>query len=142
MLELDLNSLGRKNKIAVIVRALYGLRSSGNAWRNEFSTFITKELGYRSTIADPNVYRKPCKKPDGSKYYSYLIIYVDDVLCIHHNPKITMDAISGKYRLKSGIKDPKMYLGTDIRKWNYANPEGGSSSCWALGSTTYVKEAV
>ena len=32
------------NKTAVIVRALYGLRSSGNALRSEFSTFITKEL--------------------------------------------------------------------------------------------------
>ena len=53
-----------------------------------------------------------------------------------------MDTISGKYRLKSGIEDPKMYLGTDIKKWNYANSEGGSSSCWALGSITYVKEAV
>ena len=135
---------GKENegKTAVIVRALYGLRSSGNAWRNEFSTFITHELGYKSSIADPDVYIKACKRKDGTKYYSYLIIYVDDVICIHHNPNIVMDIISGKYRLKSGVEDPKMYLGTDMRKWNYTNPEGTSTSCWALGSVTYVKEAV
>ena len=135
---------GKENegKTAVIVQALYGLRSLGNAWRNEFSTFIVHDLGYKSSIADPDVYLKPCKRPDGTKYYSYLIIYVDDVLCIHHNPKSTMDMISGKYRLKAGIEDPKMYLGTDVRKWNYTGSEGTTSSCWALGSTTYVKEAI
>ena len=131
-----------KGKIAVIVRALYGLCFSGNTWRNEFSTFIVHDLGYKSSIADPDVYLKPCKRPDGTKYYSYLIIYVDDVLCIHHNPKSTMDMISGKYRLKAGIEDPKMYLGTDVRKWNYTGSEGTTSLCWALSSTTYIKEAI
>ena len=61
---------GKENsgKLAVIVRALYGLRSSGNAWKSEFSTFITKELGYSSSIADPDVYRRAFKQPDGSTY--------------------------------------------------------------------------
>ena len=79
--------------------------------------FITKELGYSSSIADPDVYLKAFKKPDGSKYYSHLIIYVDDVLCIHHNLIVTMERIQAAYRLKKGIENPNMYLGTDMRKW-------------------------
>ena len=135
---------GKKNegKTAVIVRALYGLRSSGNAWRSEFSTFITKELGYKSTVADPDVYRKVFKKPDGSQYYSYLIIYVDDVMCVHHNPIITMERIQATYRLKKGIEKTKMYLGTDMRKWSSTEEDGSQSWCWALESCSYVKEVV
>ena len=104
-----------EGKIAVIVRALYGLRSAGNAWRNEFSAWITNELGYESTIADPDVYRKACKKPDGTPYYSYIVVYVDDVLCIHHDPKSIMDIIHANYRLKKGIEDLSLYLGTDVK---------------------------
>ena len=53
-----------------------------------------------------------------------------------------MDVINGKYRLKAGIEDPKMYLGTDMRKWDQVTSDGTPTSCWALGSVTYVKEAV
>lgn len=61
---------GKQNegKNAVIVRALYRLRSSGNTWITEFSTFITKELGYESSITDPDVYLKLFKKSDGSRF--------------------------------------------------------------------------
>ena len=100
-----------KGKTAVIVQALYGLCSSDNAWRNEFSTFIVHDLGYKSSIADPDVYLKPCKRPDGTKYYSYLIIYVDDVLCIHHNPKSTMDMISGNIASRQVLKTLRCTLG-------------------------------
>jgi len=41
---------------------------------------ITQRLGYKFTIADPDVYIKAKEKLDGKKNYSYLIIYVDDVL--------------------------------------------------------------
>ena len=33
-------------KIAVIVRALYGLKSAGNSWRHHFATRLREELGY------------------------------------------------------------------------------------------------
>ena len=56
------------------------------------------------------------KNPNGTKYFSCLIIYVDDVMCIHHNSKITMEKIQAAYRLKQDIENPIMYLGTDMRK--------------------------
>jgi hypothetical protein len=39
-----------------LVRALYGLRSSGAAWRAMFSSFVTNSLNFKPTRADPDVY--------------------------------------------------------------------------------------
>ena len=131
-----------EGKIAIVVRALYGLKSAGNAWRHHFSTCIQSDLGYTPTKADPDVYRRIEHRPDGSAYYSYLVVYVDDVLCIHHNPKIPMDKLGNLFRLKDGIQAPTMYLGTDIRPWDYQRDDGSTGKCWALGSSTYIKEAL
>jgi hypothetical protein len=52
-------------KIAVITRALYGLKSSGAAWRSMFAASL-QELGFTSCIADPDVWYRPATKPDGT----------------------------------------------------------------------------
>lgn len=129
-------------KPAIIVRALYGLATAGAAWWDHLSNFITNELGYETTRADPDVYRKAMRKEDGEQYYSYLVIYVDDVLCIHHNPKQVMDAIHAQFRLKGAIEEPSTYLGNDIRKWKHQDQDGQQIDCWALGSEKYCKEAI
>ena len=130
-------------RIAVIVRALYGLRSAGNAWRHHFATYIRNELGYESTKADDNVYRKPGSHKDGRTYYSYLVIYVDDVLCCDENPEPIMKKINSDFRLKNDkIETPTMYLGTDVKQWEYTDSNGIIKGCWALGAESYIKEAV
>ena len=131
-----------EGKTAVIVRALYGLKSAGNAWRHHFSTYIRTELGYETTVADNDVYRKATVKPDGTKCYSYFIVYVDDIISIDTNPKRIMNKINNDFRLKDGIDTPKMYLGTDVKAWDNQMGNGLESECWALGSQTYLKEAV
>ena len=132
-----------QGKTTTIVRALYGLKSAGNAWRHYFATYIHRQLGFEPTMADPDVWRMPCTKPNGDPYYAYLIVYVDDVLCIHHCPKSIMDLIGKDFRLKSGIdENPSTYLGADIRPWKYINSDGIESRCWAMGSQNYVKEAI
>jgi hypothetical protein len=131
-----------EGKFAVIVRALYGLKSAGNSWRNHFATCIREDLGYAPTVADPDVYLKPETKPDGTKYYSYLIVYVDDILCIHDQPKRIMDKIGSLFNLKNTVEEPKLYLGADIRKWDHQTSDGTTNSCWAIGSESYVREAV
>ena len=131
-----------EGKFALVVRALYGLKTSGNSWRNHFSICIRQELGYEPTMADPDVYRKACTKPDGSEYYSYFIVYVDDVLCVHHDPGPTMKQLNSIFRLKDGVENPTLYLGTNVRKWKYQKDDGTQGECWALGSRSYIKEAI
>lgn len=103
-------------KTAVIIIALYGLKSADNAWRHYFASFIRDTLAYTPTNADPDVYRKVQSKADGTQYYSYLIIYVDDVLCIHETPDVIMDKIGATFRLKNGYETPLSYLGADLRQ--------------------------
>ena len=39
-----------------LVRALYGLKSSGAAWQAMFSALITGSINFKPTRADPDVY--------------------------------------------------------------------------------------
>ena len=135
---------GKENvgKTAIIVRALYGLKTASAAWRHHFATFIREHLHYLPTYADPDVYMKPMIRPDGSTYYGYLVVYVDDILCIEDNPQATMDQIESLFQLKDGVQPPKMYLGTDMRDWTVTGESGQNIPCWAIGSESYLKEAI
>ena len=50
-------------KTAMIVRALYGLKSAGAAFRSHLAKCI-KLLGYNSCNADPDLWLKPEIKPE------------------------------------------------------------------------------
>ena len=106
-----------EGKKAIIVRALYGLKSAGASWRAMFANAIQHALGYHSCPADPDVYMKAKVKKNGDKYYRYLIIYMDDVLCIDEVPKQIISHIGKLFRIKDGSnEEPKIYLGANIRK--------------------------
>ena len=66
-----------EGKLCIIVRALYGLKSSGAAYRKHFAGSLLK-LGFESCYADADVWRRPGIKRDDSKYYEYLLTYVDN----------------------------------------------------------------
>ena len=48
----------------LVVRALYGLKSSGARWRDHMAATL-REGGYKSSLADPDVWMKKNTKPDG-----------------------------------------------------------------------------
>ena len=126
----------------IIVRALYGLKSSGAEWKKTFAEYIRNTLGFEPCIgADDNVYIKPEKDSNGNEYYSYLIVYVDDVLVIHKDPDKYMNQINRDYRLKDKPEAPKMYLGADISK--YVIHDGDDQiNCWAMSADSHVKKAL
>ncbi len=97
----------------IIVRALYGLKSSGAAWRAHLAGTL-KSLGFTSSLADPDVWYRAASKPDGFEYYEYVLAYVDDILALSHNPIAIMKALEDFYRLKGGYEKPKRYLGADV----------------------------
>ena len=39
-------------------------------------------MGFKSCLADPNVWLHPATKDDGTEYYEYILVYVDDLLVI------------------------------------------------------------
>ena len=86
----------REGTVVKVVRALYGLKSSGDAWRAMFNSTVL-DMGFVATIADPDVYRKPSAKENGFKYNEYILVYVHDVLIISHNTVIHLEAIQAQY---------------------------------------------
>jgi len=57
----------------LIVRALYGLKSSGAAWRSHLANTL-QHLGFTSSLADPDVWYRSAVKPDGFTYYEYVLV--------------------------------------------------------------------
>ncbi len=99
-----------------IVRALYGLKTSGASWRGMFNSSIL-EMGFEPTDADPDVYRKTNAKENGFKYYEYILVYVDYVLIISHSPTTHLERIQANNELNpSSIGPPTRYLGADVRR--------------------------
>ncbi len=78
-------------KCAIIVRTLYGLKSTGAAFPAHLEDCM-QHLGYRSCPANPDLWYKEVRRPvTGVSYYSYILIYVDDILCIHHEAMPVLD---------------------------------------------------
>ncbi len=62
-------------KTAIIVRALYGLKSAGAAFCAHLTSFM-QQLGYTSCKADPDLWYKAETRPDNNfSYYAYILCY-------------------------------------------------------------------
>jgi Reverse transcriptase (RNA-dependent DNA polymerase) len=98
-----------EGKAMVLCRALYSLKSVGASWRAMFSGSI-KDLGFNSTMIDPDVYIRKNFRNDSTPYYEMILVYVDDVLCISSEPKGVMEALGELYELKDGsVCEPTLF---------------------------------
>eukprot|EP00978_Attheya_sp_CCMP212_P044366 scaffold308232_cov43-Attheya_sp.AAC.1 len=129
----------------VLVRALYGLNTSGAAWRwRAHISGNMRELGFEPSEADLDVWMRAATKLNGFKYYEYVLIYVDDILALREHPENVMISLSDIYRLKKDKKTgkayapPERYLGANIGQYDLPN----SQKAWYMSSNDYVREAV
>jgi len=65
----------------VIVKALYGLRTSGAAFHEKLADTL-RDLGFKPTMADPDLWYR-----DAGDCYEYICVYVDDLMAILKDPK-------------------------------------------------------
>ena len=100
-------------KNAIIVRAIYGLKSSGAAFRKHLGECMTG-MGYKSCLADPDLWMRAQSRSDGTSYYSYILCYVDDVLVVHDKAQPVLDRIDKFMKLKEGSSEPDIYLGAKL----------------------------
>jgi hypothetical protein len=126
-----------KGKVLQVCRALYGLKSSGASWRAMFADTLS-DFGYSSSKADPDLWWKSKTKPNGDQYYSIILVYVDYVLHVDHNPDDLMNQLSSIYRLKDKAEAPDRYLGTNIDK---VQTQDGSVT-WSMSSREYLTNAI
>jgi len=125
-------------KKAIIVRALYGLASAGASFNAHLADCM-KHLGYSRCKADPDLWMKPDKHPDGERYYRYILLYCDDCLSIGLNAKAELERLDHYFQMKPGsIADPDIYLGNKLKLTRLEN----GVVAWGLSSSKYIQEAI
>ena len=101
-------------------------------------------LGYESCKADPDVWIKELNNKNGTAYYGYVLLYVDDALCINENATAELLKLDSYFKMKPGsIGDPEIYLGGKLTHVEVENPDNDEISlAWGLSPTKYVQVAI
>lgn len=107
-------------QLIVIVRALDGFKSSGAAWCSHLANAL-QIMVFRSRLADPDVWMHPAVKPNGDKYYEYLLAQVNDILAISHDPSKILLHLSDFHRQKDGFDKPTHYLSAQVKDRRFPN---------------------
>ena len=109
----------------IIVKALYGLRSSGLRYHKRFADTL-RNLGSASARSDTDVWLKDC-----GTHYEYVCVYVDDLMIMSKNPRKFFDLLINihGYKLK-GVSEPSYHLGGDF----YRDKDG----TLAWGAASYI----
>ena len=79
---------------------LYGLKSSGAAFRELLAEQLDK-MGFKSSIADPDVWIRPTTKAYGEDYYEFILVYVDNLLAISQYAVSVIREVAEKLKLKN-----------------------------------------
>jgi hypothetical protein len=129
-----------EGKTAVIVKALYGLKTAGFAWRSYCAEVLRSSMEFTSCRADQDVWYRKALRGNGEKYYEYLFVYTDDVIAISETPRDILDEMNRHFLLKpESIGEPTQYLGATISKYWV---DGDPNPKWAIGSQKYISEAI
>ena len=134
--ELGIENVGKRAKIA---RAIYGGKSCGRDFRNYLQYCMT-HLGFKSCRADPDVWMRAATRSDGSQYYQYALLYVDEELVVSENPEAIICSEIGKYFTikEESIGMPEVYFGGKISEVVLNN----GARAYAFSSSKYVQGAV
>ena len=103
-------------KKAFLVHTLYGLKSAGGSFSCHLANCM-RTLGYSSCKADSDLWYKPVtRQDDGFVYYTYILLYIDDGLAIHHDAESVLYELDKYFQMKKGsIADPDIYLGNKLQ---------------------------
>ena len=126
--------------VMLILRSLYGLKSSGASCKEMLEETMGKEgPGYTSTTIDKDVCIKKAVFPDGKEYYSRVLVYIDDILCIHKDTLVVIDALVSIYIMKEvRMGPPDRYLGSNTKKMQTQD----GKVMWATHSRDYCKAVI
>jgi hypothetical protein len=121
------------------VRFLYDMKSAGAALRNNLAE-CTKHLGWHPCCTDRDLWMKTETRPDDDAlYWDYILIYVDDILCMHHDPGSPLAKLDEYFKMKEGsIQVPTLYLGAKLKKTVMPN----GVVAWGMSSSKYVQSSV
>ena len=100
-----------KGHTLIIVKALYGLRTSGLRWHERLADCLTT-MKFFPCKMEPDIWMR-----DMDTYYEYIAVYVDDLLIVSKDPKLITDILVNKYNFKlKGTGPIKYHLGCDFTR--------------------------
>ena len=121
----------------IIMKTLYGLKSSCVAFRAHLAETL-HDISFKPMKADPDIWIHPVVKPDGSKYYEYIMCYIENILSVSHDAKSILQSLQGQFKLKDNkIVPPDMYLGAQLGTMQVEGNEG-----LFMLSEKYVKSTI
>jgi len=98
-----------------------------------------KHLGYGSCLADPYLWICLAVNNESVEYYEYMLLYVDDCLCVLEYPREVLTQIDKYFLMKlESIRPPKIYLGAKVNKVKLPN----RVEAYAVSTSQYVQETV
>ena len=94
-----------------MVRALYVLKPAIVALRLYMDDKLD-EMGFKSSVADPDVWMRAAVKPDGEEYYKYILMYLDNILSSSIQPRYVMKYIEQRFKFKNEkVEEPSSDFG-------------------------------
>ena len=126
-----------EGSVCVIVHTLYGLKTNANAWCTHMCSAL-KDTEFEHSLANNDFWLKKDAKGDVIFYYSYFLVYVDDIRILSKDPRIYVESLSKHYYInESSIGTPDLYLGTQ-----YKLVTGRSGNlAWSSSTDCYVKRS-
>ena len=96
-----------------------------------------EHLGFKPCKADGERWMRPAIKDSGEEYWEYVLLYVDDALCVSMNGEHVLNNKLGKYfYIKEGsVGLPDIYLGNKVTQVTLAN----GVKAWGWSSSQYVQ---
>ena len=115
--------------LLTIVKALYGLKSSGARFHDKFADTL-RLMGFKRCKADSDLWMKP-----QDDHYEYICVYVDDLMVMCKNPTKFFDTLINQYKYKlKGVGPPKYHLGGNFER------DADGTLYWS--AKTYIKKAL
>ena len=109
----------------IIVKALYGLRTSGARYHERFADTL-RDMKFFQCKNEQDLWMR-----DAGDHYEYVCVYVDDLMAIMKDPSSFFKELTEKYGYKlKGVDDPKYHLGGNY----FRDPDG----TLAWGAKDYI----
>ena len=94
--------------VLIIVKALYGLRSSGLRWHERFADSL-RDMGFKPSKAEDDIWMR-----QNGDVYDYIATYVDDLCIVSKEPQVYVKLLENKYKYKlKGTGPITFHLGCD-----------------------------
>ena len=72
-------------------------------WINHLVDIIGSKLGFKSSLVDPGVWCKVATDNTGFEYYTYILVYFDDIIVLDNTPQNYMDMLEEFFKVNLSI---------------------------------------